>query len=60
MRIRRYGIITEKVKGLGDEQSALIRLSDAIAGFVRDYLEGQDYAKPFFKELLTREVITEL
>lgn len=46
--LRRHGIKVEKVKGLKDEQSALIRLSDAIAGFVRDYLEGQDYAKSYF------------
>lgn len=58
--LRRYGIRTEKVKGLKDEQNSLIRLSDAIAGFVRDYLEGQDYAKEYFLTLLKEGVITEI
>ena len=48
--LRRYGVTVGKVKGLKDEQSALIRLSDAMAGFVRDYLEGQDYAKRYYAE----------
>lgn len=58
--LRQQGIITEKIKGLKDEQSALIRLSDTIAGFVRDYLEGEDYAKPYFLKLLESGVIVEI
>jgi hypothetical protein len=60
VHIRRYGIKTEKIKGLKDEQSALIRLCDAIAGFVRDYLEGEAYAKQLFAEFLRSELIKEI
>lgn len=60
VHLRRYGILTEKVGGLKDEQSALIRLADATAGFVRDYLEGEDYAKPYFRKLLAEGVIIEI
>ena len=58
--LRRRGIATEKVKGLKDEQSPLIRLSDAIAGFVRDYLEGEDYTKPYFHALVQAGVVKEI
>lgn len=34
-----------KIKlGLKDEQEVLLRLADALAGFIRDYLEGKKYA----------------
>ncbi|OJI06788.1 hypothetical protein BK004_02350 [bacterium CG10_46_32] len=58
--LRHRGITTEKVKGLKDEQNALIRLSDAIAGFVRDYLEAQVYAKRYFHRLVGARIITEI
>ena len=58
--LRRYGLMVGKVKGLKDEQSALIRLSDAVAGFVRDYLEGQDYTKKYYAELLKVGAVIEV
>ncbi len=58
--IRCQGIKTEKVKGLKDGQSSLIRLCDAIVGFVRDYLEAQDYTKKYYLELLKSGVIIEV
>jgi len=40
-RLRKAGIQTHKVQGIGkDESNALIRLTDAIAGFVRDAIDG--------------------
>jgi len=60
VRLRARGVRTEKVKGVRkDENNAFIRLSDAVAGFVRDYLEGQDYARKYFRELIASNVITE-
>lgn len=40
----RYG----RIRGLAHKKSALIRLADAMAGFLRDYQEGEDYASRFF------------
>ena len=48
-----------KIKvGLKDEQDVLLRLADAMAGFIRDYLEGEKYAvnligKQDFKKIFT-------
>jgi hypothetical protein len=39
--LRKQGIRTGKVRGLDDERDALIRLADAMCGFVRDTLEGR-------------------
>jgi len=60
VELRHLGTKTEKIKGLKDEQSALIRLSDAIAGFVRDYLEAQEYTKKYFHRLVKAGVIREI
>lgn len=41
--LRQKGIQTDEVRGIErDESNALIRLADAIAGFVRDALEAED------------------
>ena len=41
--LRQKGIQTDEVRGIErDESNALIRLADAIAGFVRDALETED------------------
>ena len=56
LALRRRGISVEKVRGMTDEADALIRLADAVAGFVRSYLEGD----PPFVELYERAVRTEL
>ena len=46
--LRRLGIWTRKVRGVRDEGDCFIRLADAIAGFVRDALEGQPYTETLF------------
>ena len=38
--LRRQGIRTKKVRGLHHESDEFIRVADAVAGFVRDYLSG--------------------
>jgi hypothetical protein len=42
--LRKRGVATEKVRGLRDEVSALVRLDDAVAGVARDQLEGDTTA----------------
>ena len=40
--LRKLGVPTRKVQGVNkDENNALIRLADAVAGFVRDVIDGE-------------------
>lgn len=40
--LRKFGVPTDKVQGvLKEENNALIRLADAIAGFIRDVMDGE-------------------
>jgi len=49
-----------KVRGIKEESDALIRLADALAGFVRDYLEGEPYAQELYWFLHAERVIKKL
>jgi hypothetical protein len=49
-----------KVKGLRDESSAYIRLADALAGFFRDYEEGESYTKDLFQLFSTKNFVKKL
>jgi hypothetical protein len=42
--LRQKGIHTKKIRGARDETEVLLRLADALCGFVRDSIEGrQEY-----------------
>lgn len=56
--LRRIGIRTEKVRGLRDESDALIRLTDAIAGFIRENEKDISYAKRLYKLGLENKIFT--
>jgi hypothetical protein len=43
-----------------DESNSLIRLADALAGFVRDFLEGQPYAMELDRVLNVAGRLTEI
>ncbi|MBI2599977.1 hypothetical protein HYW43_03595 [Candidatus Daviesbacteria bacterium] len=47
--LRRIGIHTEKVRGIKDENDAIIRLADAISGLIREQYRGITYAKKLCK-----------
>ena len=51
------GIKRRKVKGMRDESSAYIRLADALAGFFRDYEEGDSYTKELFQLFSARAFV---
>lgn len=55
--LRRFHIAVRKVRGARDESSALIRLADALAGFLRDALEGQEYARKLYEEAVRKGVV---
>lgn len=49
--LRKLGISTHKVQGVKkDENNALIRLADALAGFVRDVMDGGKEELSIFKD----------
>jgi Protein of unknown function (DUF3800) len=50
-------IRVEKVRGLDDESDALMRLADALAGFVRQALEGRPVMAALFAESHRQGVI---
>ena len=58
--LRSLRIAVHKVRGTKDESDALIRLADALAGFVRDYLAGEPYAHELYRTLHAERVLKEL
>ncbi len=59
-RLRMLNISVRKVRGARDESDPMIRLADAFAGFIRDYLEGQTYAQQMFERAVNAGVVREL
>lgn len=58
--LRKLHIRVKKVRGVRDESNALIRLADAIAGFVRDALEGKPYAQKPYQEAKDKGILKEV
>jgi hypothetical protein len=58
--LRKLQVQVRKVRGLADEADALIRLADALAGFIRDCLEGDQELLPLYQQALARRVVREL
>ncbi len=56
-RLRQLKIAVKKVRGLRDESDEFIRLADATAGFVRDYLEGQAYVQQLYQQGVSRQIL---
>jgi len=50
----------KKVKGVRDQSNSIIRLADAMAGFIRDYKEGKIYAKKIFVRFRNRGFVKEI
>ena len=48
------------VRGMQDGASAFLRLADVLAGFLRDYEEGETYTKDIVERLSARGVLTKL
>jgi hypothetical protein len=58
--LRSLRIPVRKVRGMKDESNSLIRLADAIAGFVRDIIEEKPYAQELDRALKLEGKITEI
>ncbi len=57
--LRGLHVKTQLARGLRDEADEFIRLADAIAGFVRDGIEGDTMMAPLYKKALRTRVIKE-
>lgn len=58
--LRLLGIKIRKVRGEKDESNALLRLSDALAGLIREADEGSDQYKRLVNKFQKEKVISEL
>lgn len=58
--LKERGIKRRKLIGGRDESSALLRLADAMAGFLRDYEEGQSYVQDLYRQFVGSRIITKL
>jgi len=60
LQLRRLGIRAKKVRGLKDENDALIRLADAVCGLVRGATEGQSAMQALFERGIRTGVLRDL
>ncbi len=58
--LRQLKVAAKKVRGLRDESDEFIRLADATAGFVRDYLEGQAYVQYLYQQGVSNQILREV
>jgi hypothetical protein len=58
--LRKLGIAVRKVRGARDQSDELIRLADAIAGFVRDSLAGSGTMRRLFAEARRLGIVKEV
>jgi hypothetical protein len=60
LQLRRSGVRAKKVRGLKDETDALIRLADAVCGFVRGAIQGQPAMRALFGQAIQTGVLRDL
>lgn len=58
--IRKQGLKTDKVRGIKDENSAIIRLADSICGFVFEAKSGNKEANKLLSKEIKRKTIKEV
>jgi len=59
-RLRGSGVNVRKVRGARDESEPIVRLADAVAGFVRDFLQGQPYAPKLYEKAIREGIFVEI
>lgn len=57
--LKKLKIKYRKIRGMKDEQNIFLRLSDAMAGFLRDIYTKEQYVKEFAKRFEEAGVVTE-
>jgi Protein of unknown function (DUF3800) len=58
--LRQLQVRVRKVRGLSDQADPLIRLADAMAGFIRNYLEGDERLTALYAQAVKTGVLKEL
>jgi hypothetical protein len=58
--LRKLSIRVHKVRGARDQSDEFIRLADAVAGGVRDSLEGDAIMRPLFEQAARHGVVREV
>ncbi|PIR27466.1 hypothetical protein COV40_00700 [Candidatus Berkelbacteria bacterium CG11_big_fil_rev_8_21_14_0_20_42_15] len=58
--LKRAGVGIEKVRGIKDEASALIRLADSIGGLLRDSIGGSRKMNEIAKKFVNKRIIKKL
>jgi len=58
--LRHRHVRVKRVRGITDESNALIRLADAVAGFVRDCIEGDENMKPLYQKVIAAGLLKKL
>lgn len=58
--LKKLKINYRKIRGMKDEQDAILRLADSIAGFLRDCTEGQIYTKKILSKFKEAKIIIEV
>lgn len=57
--LKKLKIKYNKIRGMKDEQNIFLRLSDAMAGFLREVYEKEEYALEFMKRFKERKIVVE-
>lgn len=58
--LKKLKIKYRKIRGMKDEQNVFLRLADAMAGFLRDVIEGQTYTKTIMRRLQNAKIVMEI
>ncbi len=58
--LKKLAIHYRKIRGMKDEQDAMLRLADCMAGFLRDYIENQRYAKKLMPQFFEAKMVKEI
>ncbi len=58
--LRRTGVSIDKIRGVKDEATALIRLADSIGGLLRDSIDGSKKMKLITKKFIEKKILKKL
>ncbi len=58
--LRKLRVHVRKVRGMNDQSDIFIRLADALAGFVRDSLAGDEILHPLYLQAIGKKKIIEV
>src|SRR5260221_644380 len=60
VEFRKRDVQADKVRGANDDQDALLRLADALCGFIRDATEGKPSLQKLLEEAINRGYIVQV